>query len=76
MTDADLQVIRARWGYSREDFDWSLHGNATHGEQAVKDIRAMLSHLDTLQQQLDELHAAVFPDAPSGVLHTASCRLP
>lgn len=37
-----IAEIRKRWGYDRSDFDWSLYGSALRGEQAVKDIRALL----------------------------------
>jgi hypothetical protein len=50
-----VEEIRQRWGSSREDFDWSLHGSALRGERAVKDIRALLDLLSSLSTEAAQL---------------------
>jgi hypothetical protein len=47
--DERIAEIRQRW----EDFDWSLHGSAMSGVQAVKDIQMLLAALTTLHAEVE-----------------------
>ncbi len=52
---ARAQEIRARW-IDEDDrkLDWSLHGSAERGEQAVKDIVFILDQLRAAQEDRDQ----------------------
>jgi hypothetical protein len=56
--DERIAEIRQRW----EGFDWSCHGSALKGVQAVKDVHALLAALTTLQAEVEAREQAAIAE--------------